>query len=280
MRRHSILFLSLMLATPAAAQVRGASIVSAGSEQALRWGKALVTRPFGADLVDRLTIADTERRRNRIILLLRGDTGGTCPTRYVLATRDGAGAPHLSEAFGTCSSAASMRIVGGVPEIAMPATASGGPQVRFRYADGRITLLDARPAAGQGVVAGYGPRSAADCRTAGSADAATQQSVMADFERTYPAAYRRSGDLKRTEITPQELRNTVVSLACLATWPGAEDVVPRTATPLFASKRYGPAAFAALDAAAQDPMSDANLRASVRAFSAEMLFRVDRREPL
>jgi hypothetical protein len=81
-------------------------------------------------------------------------------------------------------------------------------------------------------------------------------------------------------IAPEEMRATVVGLACLASWPGAEEVVPRAATPLFASKRHGDAAFAALEAVAQDPASDANLRASVRAFGAEMAFRVERREPL
>lgn len=280
MRRSALLLLSALLASPAAAQVRDASVVSAGSEEALRWGKTLVTRPFGAELVDRLVIADTERQRDRSYVLLRGDVGGACPARYVLVTRENDSGPRISDTFGTCSPDARLRLVRGVPEVSMPATAIGGPAVRFRYDDGRIALIDARPVAAEGMVAGYAPRAPADCRVAGRTDAATQQSIIADFERTYPAAYRRMSHLKRTEIAPDELRDTVVGLACLATWPGAEEVVPRTATPLFASKRHGPAAFAALDAVAQDPRSDANLRASVRAFSAEMLFRVDRREPL
>lgn len=286
MRRSAILLLSALsaasLATPATAQVRDASIVSAGSEEALRWGKTLITRPFGAELVDRLAIADTDRQRDRTFVLLRGDVGGPCPSRYVLVTREGGGDPRVSDSFGTCSRDARLRLVRSTPEVSMPATAMGGPAVRYRYDDGRIALIDAQPAAmaGTGAAAGYGPRAPADCRVASRTDPVTQQSVIADFERTYPAQYRRLGQLKRTEIAPDELRNTVVGLACLATWPGAEEVVPRTATPLFASKRHGPAAFAALDAVAQDPRADANLRASVRAFSAEMLFRVDRREPL
>lgn len=284
MRRPALLFLSALLATaasaPVSAQVRDASVVSAGSEDALRWGKTLMTRPFGAELVDRLVIADTERQRDRAFVLLRGDVGGPCPARYVLVTREDDSGSRVSDTFGTCSPDAKLRLVRGVPEVSMPATAVGGPSVRYRYGDGRIALVDARPAAGEGMVAGYGPRAPADCRIAGRTDAATQQSIIADFERTYPASYRKMSQLKRTEIAPDELRNTVVGLACLATWPGAEEVVPRTATPLFASKRHGASAFAALDSVAQDPRSDANLRASVRAFSAEMLFRVDRREPL
>ena len=45
-------------------------------------------------------------------------------------------------------------------------------------------------------------------------------------------------------------------------------------------KLHGPAAFEAIDQIARDPLSDVNLRAAVRAFGAEMLYRVDRREPL
>lgn len=146
-----------------------------------------------------------------------------------------------------------------------------------------MRLLDARPAVAVASAdgrLGFAARQASTCRTPTSADAATQTSVIADFDRNYPAEYRSRGRIKRADISPDELRATVAALACLLRWPGAERVVPEAALPLFASKRYGAAAFQLVETIARDPASDANLRAAVRAFGSEMTYRVDRREPL
>lgn len=277
--RYAIAPLAVLSALGSADAQGREEIVSVGSESALKVGDAVIARPFGAMLVDRLTIVGNARAGGSRYLLVRGDAGGACPARYLIVERDRSGEPVLSDPFGTCAGGARLRASGGTVEVSMPATAVGGPSVRYRYTDGRMTLVGAAPAASV-EAAGYGARAASSCRNQATTDPAQQQLVIDDFTRSYPADYRKYGVLRRTAITPDELRATVTGLACLAMWPGAEKVVPRAATPLFASKRHGPAAFATLAAVAQDPLSDANLRASVRAFSAEMLYRVDKREPL
>jgi hypothetical protein len=260
----------------------GVAVISAGSEQALALGKTVISRPFGAQLVDRIAVVGSYRTKTGTFHLIRGEAAGACPARYLVVFA-GAGAPVTGEPFGTCAAAARGAITRSGFLVTMPATVAGGPPVRFRYESGRMHLLDARPATGiasaDGAV-GFGARGASTCRTPTSADAGTQAAVIADFDRSYPAEYRKPSLLKRTEIEPDELRATVAGLACLSRWPGAERVVPQAAVPLFASKRYGPIAFRLIETIARDPSSDANLRAAVRAFGTEMIYRVDRRQPL
>ena len=274
----------LLLGTvPAVAQNGGIAVVTSGSEQSLKVGQTIVSRPFGAQLVDRISVVGSYRSGKSAYHLVRGEAGGDCRYRYVVVTREADGNPAASEPFGTCSSGARGEVGRNGFSVAMPATAAGGPLVRFRYDGGAMRLIGARPSAAatsSAGEAGYGARAASTCAAPTSADPATQVSVVADFQRDYPVSYRKISTLKKTEIAPEELRATVTGLACLARWPGAQDVVPEAATPLFASKRYGADAFAALDTVAKDPLSDVNLRAAVRAFNAEMIYRVDRREPL
>lgn len=282
LRRSFALLAICTAAAPSIAQVK-ANVVSSGSEQAVSVGKTLISRPFGADLVDQLAVVGAYRANGVTYHLVRGDASGQCPSRFVVVTEQRGIAPVASEPFGTCSGSvrAAADRTGFI--VTMPATAAGGPAVRFRYEDGRMRLIDAMPAASVAGIdgqPGFAARQASTCRTPTSADTATQSAVVADFERSYPAEYRRASLLKKAAISPDELRATVTGLACLARWPGAEQVVPEAATPLFASKRYGSQAFETLQSVARDPNSDINLRAAVRAFSAEMLYRVDRREPL
>lgn len=261
----------------------GIVVISAGSEQALSLGKTVISRPFGAQLVDRIAVVGSYRTQGGTFHLVRGDAAGTCPVRYLVVFQSTAGAPVASEPFGTCAPARRGAISREGFIVTMPATAAGGPTVRFRYEGGRMRLLDARPAAAIASVAGrpgFAARQASTCRTPTSADGASQAAVLVEFSQSYPAEYRTSKLLKRTDISADELRATVTGLACLSRWPGAERVVPEAATPLFASKRYGPAAFQLVETIAHDASSDVNLRAAVRAFGAEMTYRVDRREPL
>jgi hypothetical protein len=86
--------------------------------------------------------------------------------------------------------------------------------------------------------------------------------------------------LKKAEIAPDDLRRLVTGLACFSTWPGADKIVPQAATPLFASKRYGDASFAALETVSQTPGIDAGVVAAVRQFGAEMHYYVGRRTSL
>lgn len=270
-------------ARPAAKPKPAIAVVSAGSEQALALGKIVISRPFGAQLVDRIAVAGSTRTRAGTYHLIRGEAAGECPVRYLVVFQPAAGAPVSSEPFGTCAATARDSVGRAGYVVTMAATAAGGPPVRFRYESGRMRLLDARPAvavaSADGRI-GFAARGASTCRTPTSADAGTQAAVLADFDRNYPAEYRSSGRVKRAEISPDDLRATVAGLACLSRWPGAERVVPDAALPLFASKRYGPTAFRLVETIARDPASDANLRAAVRAFGSEMTYRVERRERL
>lgn len=269
----------ILVAAPAAAQ-RGITVVSSGSEQALKLGKAVVSRPFGAQLVDRIAVVGSYAGRGRSYHLIRGEAAGECPARYVVVYRDGGGAPVVTEPFGTCSAGARARLTGGTLEVTMPAAAAGGAPTRFRFDQGRMRgVQPPTNLAAQVAPAGQLPRPAPGCSAVGTGRT-ERAAAIAAFEQSYPDEYRSTGTLKDAAIAPEELRAIVTDLACLSTWPGAEQVVPRAATPLFASKRHGKAAFAALDSVALDPASDANMRASVRAFAIEMIYRVDRREPL
>lgn len=291
--RGIILFgVILALASPAdAARKRVArkpaapdiTIINAGSEQAVSLGKTVFSRPFGAQLVDRISVAASYPGRATSYYLIRGDATGDCPTRYVVIERTGATEPVIGEPFGTCATGARGEASRAGFVVRMAATAAGGPPVRFRYEAGKMRLLDAMPAAAvadaRGNI-GFAARQASACRTPAAGDRSAQASLIADFERNYPAEFRREKRLKRAVISPDELRATVTGLACLSRWPGAEKVVPDVATPLFASERYGRAAFEMVQSIARDSNSDANLRSAVRAFGTEMSYRVDRREPL
>lgn len=275
---------ALATASAAAAQPSEVSVVTAGSEQALRVGKVVINRPFGAQLVDRIAVVGAQRVARRVYTLVRGDAAGECPSRYVIVYREDDGTAATTEPFGTCSSQARLRASGRTVEVVMPAALPGGAPARFRFAQGSVQLIGAAAstdvAGGVPVPGGYAPGTALSCPAAGMSDGVAQAAMLADFEADYPEPYRRLSTLKKADIAPDDLRDTVTSLACLSTLPGAEKSVPRLATPLFASKRHGPAAFAELERVAIDPLADANLRAVVRAFSAEMVYRVERRNPL
>lgn len=259
------------------------TVISAGNEQALSIGKIVISRPFGAQLVDRIAVVGSTRVREGSYHLIRGEAAGECPARYLVVFQPTVGAPVASEPFGTCAAIARAAAGRTGYVVAMAATAAGGPPVRFRYESGKMRLLDARPAVAVASAdgrLGFAARQASTCRTPTSADAAAQASVIAEFDRNYPSEYRSLGRIKHADISPDELRATVAGLACLSRWPGAERVVPEAAVPLFASKKYGPTAFQLVETIARDPSSDANLRAAVRSFGVEMTYRVERRQPL
>ena len=256
----------------AIAQTPSATVVAAGSEQAIRIGKMSVSRPFGAELVDRLVLAGSYRLRGRRVHLVRGDAGAACPSRFVFISEQPGSAPLASTPFGTCSGNIRVSASPSALVVAMPAAPAGGPTVRFSFDGGAVRALD-RVVAQPDVVAGTA------CIPAARATATTQADAIATFERDFPLEYRRSGTLKKIDIDPQEMRDMVAALACLSLWPAAEQRLPAVVTPLFAS-RHGPAAFAALENISQGPGSNPHLRAAARSFAAEMRFRVERRERL
>lgn len=256
------------------AQTR-AIVVSAGTEQAIKVGKTVVSRPFGAVLVDGLQVVGSYGTKALRYHLIRGVAAGECPARFVVTVERPGEAPITTDPFGTCATTASARIRRGTLEVSMPSAVAGAPVARFAYQDGAMRPL---PATAATLVAapGTAPTAKSGCRAAAHVDAETQAAALDDFEESYPLAYRRESSLKKTAISPAELRELVTGMACLSTWPGAETLVPDRATPLFRSRRYGAAAFSALDRVARDPGTDANLQAAVRTFSAEMLYRANR----
>ena len=64
--------LTAILTTPATAQ-RKLTVISAGSEQALAAGKTVLSRPFGAQLVDRLAVVGSYPAGPTTYHLVRGD---------------------------------------------------------------------------------------------------------------------------------------------------------------------------------------------------------------
>ncbi|MGY4397530.1 hypothetical protein ACVWZA_002724 [Sphingomonas sp. UYAg733] len=264
----------------ASAQTRDAAIVTSGSEQAVKIGKTIVSRPFGAELIDRLAIIGTYPAGGERFYLVRGQGGGDCPTRYVVIVTRGDGNPRPTEPFGTCSTNARGTIIGGQLQVTMAGDGAGEPLVRFAYADGAMHMLAGRRGDRSLAVARNAPVDTSVCRSPAGIDADEQAATIADFEQGYPEQYRKISSLNRADIAPADLRSLVVGLACLATWPGAQEVVPKLATPLFASKRHGAAAFSTLDTVSRDGLSGVNMRAATRVFGAEMSYRVARRGPL
>jgi len=255
-----------------------AVVISAGSEQAIKLGKTVISRPFGAELVDRLAVVGSYAVPGARLHLIRGNGGSECPARYaVIVTRAGQ-EPQVTQSFGTCSTAARPQLRRGVFTVAMPAS-NGGPLVQYHFANGRMLPRTATITQGAGSI-GPAPIAASVCRAASAVDPAVQTTTLDAFERDWPKAYRRTGTLKKVEIGQSEMRRAVTDLACMASWPIGERRVPELATPLFRSQRHRAAAFAALESIQRDPDTDANLKAVARSFSAEMRYRIALDPPL
>lgn len=252
------------------------TVVTAGNEQGLKYGGTLLSRPFGAQLVDTIRIVGSYGSARERYYLVEGSAGANCPARYLIVTARPGQPPALSAPFGTCGIGATVRPSGGGLMI----TVAPGPTDRLptRYAFGRAGLrqLD-MPSRGAMVATGApGLRCPAPVGPIATDAAAT----AAEFDRVLPTDYRSSKGLRQADIAPDELRGMVAGLACLSSVDASDSSVAEAAAPLFASKRYGAASFAALDQIASMPGSDPQMRASARAFSATMRYYVLRREAL
>jgi hypothetical protein len=274
MRRSLMLAVPLLLtAGGALAAGQKATVVSAGSEQAIRVGKTIVSRPFGVELVDRLAVVGSYPVKGAQLHLIRGTSAGDCPARYAVIVARPGQAPQVGQSFGTCSTAAQPRLRRGEFTVAMPASPAGGPLVQYLYANGRMHPRQAAITQGVGIVgAATAPAPASVCRPAHSIDASAQAAAIDSFEHDWPKAYRRTGSLKKIAFSPSAMRRLTTDLACMASWPAGDRRIGALATPLFRSK-HREAAFAALDSVQRDPDADANLKAVTRSFSAEMRYR-------
>lgn len=281
MHRPLMLLVPFMLSAGGAAHAadQKAVVVSTGSEQAIKLGKTVISRPFGAELVDRLAVIGSYPVDGARLHLIRGNGGSACPARYaVIVTRAGQ-EPRISQSFGTCSTAARPQLRRGVFTVVMPAVA-GGPLVQYRYANGRMQPIAAVALTQGAGTIGAAPPAVSACKSANALDPAGQTRALDAFERDWPRDWRRTGTLKRVTLGPGEMRRVVTDLACMASWPIGERRVPELATPLFRSQRHRAAAFAALESIQRDPDTDANLKAVARSFSAEMRYRIALDPPL
>lgn len=120
-----------------------------------------------------------------------------------------------------------------------------------------------------------GPVSACRPYTAGS-NLAEGTRGGAELAAAWPLDWNRRGRLAQTELAGTELRRVVAALACTASWPGEEARVLALATPLFASKRHGAAAFAALDGLARSTTAPGPVRASAHGLRARLRHAVAR----
>lgn len=92
----------------------------------------------------------------------------------------------------------------------------------------------------------------------------------AELAAAWPLDWAARRRLAETELSAAELRRVVAALACTASWPGQEARVIALATPLFASKRHGGAAFAALDGLARSSAAPGPMRAAAHGLRARM----------
>ncbi len=252
------------------------TVVTAGNEQGLKYGGTLLSRPFGAQLVDTIRIVGTYGSARERYYLVEGSAGANCPARYLIVTARPGQPPALSAPFGTCGIGATVRPSSGGLLI----TVAPGPTDRqpTRYVFGRAGLRQLDIPSRSAMAATGAP--GLHCPAPHGPIATDAAATAVEFDRVLPADYRSSKGLHRAEIAPDELRAMVAELACLSSVDGSDPAVAKAAVPLFASKRYGDASFAALDQVAAMPGSDPQMRASARAFSATMRYYVLRREAL
>lgn len=264
------ILLPLLLACPADAAPRRSAdltVVGAGGEQALRLDGAVLARPFGGTLVDRLSVIGRYALpRGATAWLVRGDGGGDCPSRYVVVERRPGQAPVVSAPLAPCAANVGARVHRGRLDLLV--TDAAGATSRYAWRDGAIRPLDAAAERQLTAVPGC------------TAAAGGPEELDVALDETLPPELRRTGGVKRAGLDPATIEATVASLACLATWPGAEPRVHEAAAPLFAAKQTGRASFAALDAIARSPDSTVDLKAAVRSFAARMRYYVGRREPI
>jgi hypothetical protein len=142
--------------------------------------------------------------------------------------------------------------------------------VRYVYGRGGLRQIDLPPAAG--AFLHHCPPEPAQLGPGGG--------LTAEFDQIFPLYYRTASGVRRAEIGPDQLRDMLARMACLVTDPDADSFIPKAATALFVSKRYGETSFAILDDLASTPASDPQLRAAARTLGATMHYYVARHEPL
>lgn len=263
--------LAILPATARAPRHPELRVVTSGSEEALVLGSTTLSRPFGAQLVDHMQVVGAFGTARERFYLVEGNAGATCPARYLIVTARAGQAPAMSAPFGTCGMGATVRQdARGLVITVAPGPADRQP-LRYFYGRSGLRRLDLPLAAGSPLL---------HCPAAPTRSGFDSVALTAEFDQILPAYYRTASGVRRAQIAPDQLRDMLARMACLAADADAEPIIPKAATALFASKRYGETSFAMLDDLATASASGPELRASARAFAATMHYYVARHEPL
>ncbi|GJD64006.1 hypothetical protein [Methylobacterium frigidaeris] len=116
-----------------------------------------------------------------------------------------------------------------------------------------LALLSGPARAAPAPVAGLPLPGCAEVRAAALFDAA----LVASFEKRYPPALVGEASVERLALDPGQVENAAAYLACVAGLTGFDVYVAEQGLALFASRRHGRAALAALDRIARGPGPEA-----------------------
>lgn len=219
-------------------------------------GKRVVLTAARAEDAVRFVVRDRIDLAGRQVYLIEAPGGGSaCPMRYVVLTVTGTRS-SATPPFGSCSSRARLLAPAGKVMVRMPGFSNIGPagpdQLYTLEADRMVPAQsDSNGAASRAIV--YAPSFACG-KPVGPAGA---DAMLAAFETEYPKALVDPAQVELQDVTPATLEHLVADLACLAGQIGGDPFVPEQAAALFASRRYGVAAFAALDALARSGSGEA-----------------------
>jgi hypothetical protein len=89
------------------------------------------------------------------------------------------------------------------------------------------------------------------------------------IERVYGAALVGERSVEREKISPAEMADMTRTMACVASWNGTASIADSFAA-LFASRRHGKAAFAALAVHAKNKTATASDRRAAQEFASQM----------
>lgn len=169
--------------------------------------------------------------------------------RYVVLTIAGTRSV-ATPPFGTCSSRARLLLERGRVVVRMPGFSNvgpAGPEQQFYLEADRMASTVPDPDAPTMGNLSYAP--SFEC-TAGASPTAAD-AMLAAFEADYPKALVDPATVELQQLAPATLQRIVADLGCLAGQVGGDAFIPEQAVALFASRRHGAAAFAALDVLAR-----------------------------
>ncbi|TRW17351.1 hypothetical protein [Glacieibacterium frigidum] len=250
------------------AVVRPTIAVRDGAPVVLVGGQVVLTAAQAEEAARFRVGAQADIPTGQVYLIEAPSGGSACPMRYVVVTVK-AGRGVATPPFGTCSSRAALKAQDGKVVVTMPGFSNigaPGPARTFRLQGDRMTATDEtspQPATTTAPLA-YAPT----FRCEGLVDAAAADAMLAKFEAEYPKPLVSPALVEGQRIAPATLTRIVTDLSCLAAQIGGDPFVPEQAAALFASRRHGADAFAALDRLAVSDEQAARFRDQMKAYIA------------